>query len=318
MTTQCFSLFKGRRARATRLDNCGRVVYGTCSTVTVAGKGFVAVRMTNEIREGTTYEAVGADGDLCVNERGCDQRRWINVEWDFCRVDPDLITMMNPNWMALLDYKGDKIGWAETNTLECDTGIALELWSDVSGVDLCDDPNATGQYGYILVPRIVGGIIGDLTVEDDVVSFTLTGRTKANSKWGLGPYDVMLNGPVGTPTPGPLLVPVGADEPRRIFLTTVPPPADSCGCQPLSSPDGPEFAVAKGTGPLNAKATLTPVTGTFMINWGDGSASESFPTGVGGVSHDYAPGSTGTFHVSAWSTASPSDITVETITLPFP
>lgn len=316
--TECFSLFKGRRLRATKLDVCGRIVYGPCSQVVVGGSAFVSVAMTDEIKEGTTYEREGADGELCVSERGCDQRRWINVEYTFCRVDPDLVTLLNPNWMSLLDYKGDKIGWAETYTLECDTGVALELWSDVTGVDTCDDPNAVASYGYVLLPQVVGGRIGDLTVQNDVVDFVLTGRTKKGSRWGNGPYDVMLNGPIATPTPGPLLVPVGLNEPRRIFVTTVPPPEGSCGCLPLSAPDGPQLTVVEDTTDvtgMTAKATTTTATGTIRINWGDGSAEATLPSGAAGLTHQYAQA--GTYNIQVWDQTTPLKPTVVRITVPF-
>jgi hypothetical protein len=316
--TECFSLFKGRRLRATKLDQCGRVVYGTCSQVVVGGGAFISVAMTDEIQEGTTYERQGADGTFCLAERGCDQRRWINVEYTFCQVDPDLVTMLNPNWMKLLDYTGESIGWAETYTLQCDTGVALELWSDVSGVDVCDDPNAVAGYGYILLPQVVGGRIGDLTIQNDAVDFVLTGRTKKNPKWGAGPYNVMLNGPVEAPVPGPLLVPVGADEPRRIFITTVAPPEASCGCQPLSSPEGPQLTVVEDTGDvtgMTATATTTTAVGTITIDWGDGTATETLPSGVTGLDHAYA--TPGTYHISVYNSTTPSKPTIVTVTVPF-
>lgn len=316
MTTECFSLFKGRRLRATKLDTCGRIVYGTCSQVVVGGSSFISVAMTDEIKEGTTYEREGADGELCLSERGCDQRRWINVEYTFCRVDPDLVTLLNPNWQKLIDYKGDSIGWAETYTLQCDTGVGLELWSDVSGVDTCDDPNAVAAYGYILLPQVVGGRIGDLTVQNDAVDFVLTGRTKKNPKWGNGPYNIMLNGPTVSPVPGPLLSPVGADEPRRIFITTVPPPAPTCGCQPLSAPDGPQLTVIEDATNMTAKATTSTSSGTIKINWGDGSAEVTLPSGSTGLTHVYA--APGTYNIFVYNSATPLKPTVVQVVIPFP
>lgn len=317
--TQCFSLFKGRRLRATRLDACGRIVYGPCSQVVIGGGSFISVAFTNEILDGTEYSRQGADGTLCVSEKGCDELKWLNVEYTFCRVDPSIVTMLNPNWMSLLDYKGEQIGWAETYKMQCDTGVALELWADVSGVDLCDDPNAVASYGYILVPQVVGGMIGDLTVENDVVNFTLTGRSKKKPKWGVGPYNVMLNGPVGSPVPGPLLVPVGSDEPRRIFLTTVPPPAEACGCLPLSAPDGPQLTAIEDTTDvtgMTVKATTSTAVGTVKINWGDGSPEVTLPSGVTGLTHLYA--TPGTYNIVTYVSTTPLKPTVARVVVPFP
>jgi hypothetical protein len=48
-TTKCLSLVKGRRIRVTRLDNCGRPVYGDDSQV--VSKGFISVGFTANTTE---------------------------------------------------------------------------------------------------------------------------------------------------------------------------------------------------------------------------------------------------------------------------
>ena len=65
----------------------------------------------------------------------------------------------------------------------------MEVWSQVPAA-VCE-AGSEGSYGYFLVPFVKGGIIGDFTIANDVVNFTLSGaKSKDGSAWGVGPYDV--------------------------------------------------------------------------------------------------------------------------------
>src|SRR5688572_18597523 len=129
MATRRFTAFNGRRMRVTRVDACGRPLYGPGAQVVTSG--FVSVGMSGEVREGTDIELVNASGGLCLSERGADQLRWLTVEAAFCEVDPDLVSLFQPNNTKLLDYQGNTIGFAESDTQNLDVGVAIELWADV-------------------------------------------------------------------------------------------------------------------------------------------------------------------------------------------
>lgn len=311
MPGNCFTPIRGRRMRVTRVDSLGRPVPGPCSTVVTSG--FVTVEMTAEIEEGETTTVRTAGGDVCVSERGCDSLNWYNLTIEFCQVDPDLFSMINPTWTKLLDYNGETIGWEESHNYSCDAGFAIEIWSDVSGYT-ASDPRAEGAWVYYLLPMVVGGTLGDLTIENGAVTFRITGRTKKGSQWGRGPYNVMRNPPVGEC--GPLITPFNPDAPRRIFLTTCRPPEPVCGCQPLSSPDGPQAEVTEDTTDTTRMSVQAAVTGTgpFTVDWGDGS-TENLPSGLAGKIHRY--GKTGTYTVAIYPTATPSQATFTRVTVPF-
>ena len=307
MATRRFTAFNGRRMRMTRVDACGRPLYGVGAQVVTSG--FVSVGMSGEIREGTEIEQVNAAGDLCLSEKGPDQLKWLTVEANFCDVDPDIVTLMNPNNTKLLDWQGDVVGFAESDTQEINRGVAIEIWADVAGEDLCDDPDAEQTWAYLLLPWVVGGTIGDMTVENAALTLTLNARSKRNGKWGVGPYDVMA---ASASTEGPLLVPVGAREHRRLFLTTVAPPDDAPGAQPLSNPDGPAFTLEEGATPLTSDVE-TALSGQ-MVNWGDGSPPAAL-TAATPLSHVYVAG---TYDVSVYSATDSNDVTVQRHTVPWP
>jgi hypothetical protein len=310
----CFTPIRGRRMRVTKVNTLGRPVYGSKSFVTTSG--FVSVQFTPEVAEGEETEVRTASGEICVSERGCDELKWITVQMEFCQVDPCLFTLINETWTELRDCVGDVIGWAESHKFSCDTGFALELWTDVTGYTPTT-PGAQGAYGYMLLPFVVGGTLGEQTVENGAISFTITGRTKKGSGWGVGPYDVMCND-AETGACGPLLTPVGTDEPRRIFLTTCAPPAAVCGCQPLSSPDGPLLTVAEDTtdtGRMSVDAGI-PVgtTGTWRVSWGDATASEDL---IAGTPNNHTYDRNGTYVVSVWDSTNDQKVSVHTVTVPF-
>lgn len=307
----CFTSIRGRRMRVTRVDTLGRPVPGLCSTVTTGG--FVKIDMKAEVQAGDETTVTTASGDLCVSEKACDQLKWLTVDIDFCKVDPDLFSLINPNWVKLLDHNGQTIGWEESYTYSCDSGFALEIWADVSGYTVTD-PNAAGAWVYYLLPFVVGGTLGDLTVENGAATFTLSGQTKKGSQWGKGPYNVMANPPDGTC--GPLITPFSPNAPRRIFLTTCAPPVEVCGCQPLSSADGPTVTLAEDTTDTNRLSVHAYASGAgpFTVDWGDGTV-EDLPAGLTGKTHTY--GRLGTYVVSVYATSTPDKATYTSITVPY-
>jgi hypothetical protein len=111
---------------------------------------------------------------------------------------------------------------------------------------------------------------------------------------------------------------VGPEEPRRVFVTTVRPPEPMCGAQPLSSPTGPAVAVQEMTTDLNRRTvgvTLSAASGSYRVDWGDGTSSEPLPVGTTPLQHTYATADT--YHISVWSTAAPTNITVVSVVVPF-
>jgi hypothetical protein len=299
--------------RVTRVDSLGRPVPGACSYVVTSG--FVTVEMTAQILEGEEITVLTAGNEICVSERGCDQLQWLEITAEFCQVDPDLFSLINPNWTKILDCNGDTVGWEESYTQSCDAGFGLEIWSDVTGF-VTADPQAEGAFVYYLLPWVVGGILGDLTIENAAVTFSFTGRTKSGSLWGRGPFnDVMCNPPDGSC--GPLITPFSPNSPRRIFLTTCAPPPAFCGCQPLSSPLGPQSSVREDTSDITRMTVIASVIGAgpFTVDWGDGMPPEDLTPGVSGESHHYS--TAGTYVIAIYPTGNPEQVSFHQVTLPF-
>ena len=234
MAAKCFPLVGGSAMRVTRTDGCGRPVYGDCSQV--VSDGFVSVGVTANIEEGDEISVQNANGKVCVRQTPCPQLTGYTLEIAFCEVDPDLFALITSQ-AQVFDSEGNGVGFrVNTAVSGCDSGFALEVWSNVPGVACSEDATSEGTFGYTLFPFLQGGVFGDFTIENDAVSFTITGATtKSGSAWGTGPYDVVLDGAAASP----LLEPIGTDDHLHVQLTELAPPEITCGCLALDDPAAP-------------------------------------------------------------------------------
>lgn len=218
----CPKLAEGDSVRITRVDSCGRPVEGADNAV--QSSCWASVQMAPNINTGTDIEMVGMNGQTCAFKRACPDFRGFDITGTFFEASPEQIEILTGN-PVYFDHNGDPIGWDDTQ-VSCASGFALEIWQQIIG-DECSD-EAEGQWFYWLLPWLSGGVLGDVTVANEGLQFTLTAATRAGSLWYLGPWDVQAQDVLQTP--GPLLTPIGSDTHRRAFLTTIAPPTDiECG-----------------------------------------------------------------------------------------
>lgn len=242
--TKCFSLIRGRAMRVTRLDGCGAPVPGPDSVV--SSDGFISVGLTAQTEEGEAISVTNAAGRVCISDTPAPKFTGYGLEIALCGVDPNLVNLFTGQPLVL-DPDGEAIGFRVSSAIDLDdSGFALELWSGVPAA-ACE-PGAGQTYGYMLIPFVKGGILGDYTVENGPVNFTITGaNSKDGSAWGVGPYNVTNdeNGDAG-----PLLEAIGIKDHLHVQLTSVPPPEPGCGAVALGTP-------ATGA-TAGIPATLTP------------------------------------------------------------
>jgi hypothetical protein len=188
MSNRCYPLVRGRRARATRLDACGAPVLGPGNAVVT--DGLVSVGLTANIREGETIEVTNANGETCVLDEACPEFTNYGVEVAFCNVNPALYNIMSSQ--PLVTNGANTVGFKVNSGVKvCDAGFALELWTGIPA-DACV-PGVGQSFGYMLLPFIRNGVLGDVTWENAAISFTLSNAiTKNGSQWVEGPYEVIL------------------------------------------------------------------------------------------------------------------------------
>ena len=232
MSTKCFTVVRGKRLRVTRLDECGNPPAGSTEDALVVTKGFVTVELSAVVAEGTDIEQMNADGDLCVSDRSRDQfRRW-DLSIELCEVDPSILSMLT-NVVLEEDWEGNVVGVRQPEGASVDT-FGLELWTGVPGTDCL--PGEPTTYGYLLLPTVVPGSLGDITVENGATTFSVSGHTKGSSGWGVGPYDVVPTDAENTP--GRLDTPIGQGEHLVLRTTTIAPPDVECGAQAMPAWEG--------------------------------------------------------------------------------
>lgn len=250
MGTKRMSYVKGRRLRATRLDRCGRPIYAEDSSV--VSRGMISVGYTAVTSESDAVDVVNAAGETIASEPAVPSLNGYGVEIVFGEVDPDLFALMT-GMPVVFDAFGNVVGLKVDTAISLDnSNFALEVWAGAPTTDACaTDAAVEGSFGYILLPFVSGGILGDFTVENGAISFTVTGATtRRGGSWGRGPYDVVLN-PGATPSdpkvPGPLLEPMSPTEPLLLQTVELAPPADVAGARPLMDPSTTALTSVTGT-----------------------------------------------------------------------
>lgn len=314
--TKCLSFVKGRRIRVTKLDACGRPVYGDDSQV--VSRGFISVAFTANTTDSDEINLTNAAGETCVYEASVTSLTGYGIEIQFCNVDPELFALVTGQPVVLGADNNTVIGFdVDVNIGLENSNFALELWAGSPTGDACSTEGAQGSFGYLLLPFLTGGILGDFTVENDAVTFTLQGaNTKTGNSWGVGPYsDIMLGNQTPTPLAGPMTSPVSSSTALRTIVTDLLPPTDACGARPLLDPALPSLTAVNGVegdDPQTAEFTTTPAaTGSVYYDFGDG--TWDYVAAPGATEHTYE--NPGTYTVRA----SQDGVWVEDeVTVPFP
>jgi hypothetical protein len=221
VAVSCYTVVRGRRMRVTRLDECGNVPDAPANQHVVTS-GFVTVGLTAVIEEGDDIIQKNANGDLVVNDRSRNQfKRW-DVAAEFALVDPALLSLMT-NARVEEDWNADVVGVRQPEGGTVDS-FALEVWTGVPGSDCV--PGEPTKYGYLLLPFVVGGPLGDISIENGAATFSVASFTRGAGGWGVGPYDVVPSDALNTAAP--LDVAMAADEHLLMRLTTIAPPTAAC------------------------------------------------------------------------------------------
>lgn len=276
------SLLRGRRLRATLVDANGRPVIGEDSAVVT--KGFITVSMTTNMEEGEAISQTNASGETCIAESATPQLMGFGVEATFCEVDFALFHLLTGQELVY-DADGVVVGITESTDVDLSTvAFALELWLGATNDDTAPAEGSEGKFGYVLLPFLGGGIIGDYSIENAAITFTVTSmNTKNGSGWGEGPYAVELVDGV----PSPLYKPLKANDHRRTMVVEVAPPPVYSGAIPVLDPGATALTDITATADgLTVEVAPTPAgTGVVFYDFGDG---EWDIAETGAYSHTYA------------------------------
>lgn len=280
----CPTYVRGRMIRVTRLDGCGNPIYGPDSVVT--SKGITTIGYTANIDEGEEINEPNFAGERCAYDPARSSFLGYTVEITFCQVDPDLFAILTGQ-RTITDAFGNVVGFAVNSSVSSlDSAFSLEAWVGSVGGSACDIEGSTGSFGYILLPFLQGGVLGDFTLENAAVTFTVSGAvTKDANNWGVGPYNDVVTGADGEPSA--LWDPLQPNDHLYFIDTGQPPPEAQCGARPLLDPDaepltGVETAIADMT------VTFTPTPSSVDPWWVDfGDEMWEYAEGSAPIEHEY-------------------------------
>lgn len=291
MTSECHSVVRAPSARVTRESSCGVVTNTGCDYATTEGITEITLNKVWQDRQDALQ--LNANGDICVDKPKAPILRWYEVTITFCAVDPELYNIISADPIVLNDAVSPvAVGWDTLPDSAAASNFGFDFWVGTED-DGCDDGDIV--YGYGVLPRIVQGVINNVTINNGVVNFTVTGITQTPNQWGQGPYNVLINeSGSNAGFPGKLLTPgIPTTAHKRFIWTKLAPPPGVCGCQDLTPalqvlPTTGAAAVARVmTFPLDANGDpILPA----VINWGDASPSVEVTSGTT-VNHTYIAGS---------------------------
>lgn len=232
MATICVPLARGRRMRLTRLDACGAPDPGP--TGTLVTDGFISVGHAPNYLDPEEITQLNANGDLCIDDQGNPQLRWVDLTILMCQVNPDAFNIITGNPLVVDDAVApNTVGFRINGELTGTANFAMELWSGVTG-QACD-AEGNAQYGYWLLPFIVQARVGEWTVENAALTMTLTARTSTGSQWGVGPDTYLVRRDAVTDTPEQILTAIDDNDHVHYETTTVAPPAAACAATVLAA-----------------------------------------------------------------------------------
>lgn len=265
--------------RITRVDACGRPVYGDCNAV--VSRCIAQITDTPEVEEAEARVQTGFDGTACATEVGCDKINYHTLEATWSQINLDAFSFMNPAARITRDSSGEAIGRFGTQRIDCSAGYAIEVWARAMGQsDACaGQSEAEGQWYYRVYPWVTGATPGDLTMGGtDEVAFVFSGRTKTGTRWGRGPYDITLTD--GMPSGLPEAFDPDEEEPYWEGVVTLPPPDADCDCIEVPRPIPDPATLSVTADPADAsRMTVRLIAdnnglGPVMVDWGDGSTPQ--------------------------------------------
>lgn len=296
--------------RITKVDGCGRPVVGDGNMLVT--DGFVSVAATSNITDAEEVSITAASGRVCVRDPGTPSFDGYGLDMEFCEVEPCLFALLTGQEVIEDPTTGEILGFTMDSELFSKSGFALEVWTGMPGGDACSGVAAgtADPAGYFIWPNVQGGVLGDFTIENGAITFSITGAgTRDGAQWGLGPYDGMfVSDPTVDTNPsdaGPYL-PVSLTPTKHLGVarTVKGPPGLTDGCIDLKSgsaaPVDPAAVTLSASAPVATAATVTivrasgpataaapfPTTGSVRVHWGDGSSSNITGTTLTG-DHTY-------------------------------
>lgn len=182
----CLPQVQACRMRVTALAANGAPAPGASNAYVTSA--FVSLAWTPVYTDGDELEQKNACGEVCVNYRGDDSFRRLDVSMQLCTPDPELVQLLAGG--AVLSNAGGITGAkgyaAPALGPVTGNGVSIEVWAKRIDDGALD---ADSPYAWWVFPRVRNLRIGDFTQENAPLLPTITGQAYENDNWGNGGFN---------------------------------------------------------------------------------------------------------------------------------
>lgn len=185
MAAECLAAIHLCRVRATRLNADGTPLGGANNSY-VTDKPMM-MNVTPVIEAGADRTLVGGCDCILATYRGFDKLKRFDLELDLGLMEPALYELLLGS--SAITSTGDVIGtWWTGNAFNCSTSaqppVAIEGWQTAWNES---GPDATWPYIHWIWP-LAYFQIAQHSLQNDFNQPRMTGFTRGNANFGLGPY----------------------------------------------------------------------------------------------------------------------------------
>jgi hypothetical protein len=227
MATICRSLSRMARVRLTRLDECGAPAPGT--TGTLVTNAFINVDAAPNYLDPEEITQLNGNGDLCIDDQGVPQLRWLDLTMVLCQIDPFAVNIITGNPLVVNDNTPtpDTVGFRINGELTGTVNFAMEIWMGIPSQSCTTTLGR--EYGYWLFPFITQARVGDWSHANAALNLTFTARTSVGSQWNLGPTAYTVRDDAVSGTPERILTAIDNTDHVHYEVVTAAPPTAACG-----------------------------------------------------------------------------------------
>lgn len=181
--TTCYSSIDLCAMRVVELDAEGAPVEGSDTLYVtdipiLANVGFV-------VAAGESFELRNGCGAVCATFEDCDRVKSATLGLELCQLEAELIVMMTG--YLPVNSGGAVIGWELPGAdADCPSGAGVELWSKAWDTDEQAVVGGNLQYFRHVFPK-VRSVVGNFTLQHEILRTPVNGKATANSQYGDGP-----------------------------------------------------------------------------------------------------------------------------------
>lgn len=177
----CLAVIRACRIRIARLDASGVPDPGADNMIVTSDLTEMGVTFVYE--DGDEFTVKNGCGELCVNFRGQDQFKRLDVTLGLCKPDPSIEEILGGGTYI---ESGDQVGYSlpRIGVIDNPNGVSIELWSQ--RIDADGSPDADYPYDRFIFPRVKLRH-GNRTFNNGPITIAFQGQAVENPNWYDGP-----------------------------------------------------------------------------------------------------------------------------------